>query len=117
MIVIEELRFINIPTTKMEEAIEFYTMFFDFEQTQQGSDFTELSFDTLRVRLWQKEEYTPANFPVFSFILDVDDFTEALQEIEEKQIAIHTGPYEISGGEAVQIQDPSGNLLELFYQD
>jgi predicted enzyme related to lactoylglutathione lyase len=47
----------------------------------------------------------------------VDDFTDALKELEVKKVEILKGPVMIEGGEAVLIADPDGNLIELFYNE
>jgi predicted enzyme related to lactoylglutathione lyase len=74
--------------------------------------------DKLHIKLVKTgENPINSNFPIFSFILDIDDFTEALQEIEANGIKIIAGPNEISGGENVLIADPAGNTIELYYQE
>ncbi len=55
--------------------------------------------------------------PVLSFRLDVDDFSDAITELERKKIHIVEGPITTSKGESLLFQDPSGNLIELYYEE
>lgn len=117
MIVVETLAHINVPATDIKKSLDFYTLFLDFEEVKQSEKEAVVSFNAVNLRLVKSEKLKPASYPILSFVLDVDDFTEALQEIEEKEIPIIQGPFEIEKGEAVYIQDPAGNLIELFYQE
>ncbi len=117
MIVIESFDHINLPALDLQKSIEFYTMFFDFEQVSLTEKDAIVAFDSLNIRLVKTDSNKATSLPLMSFILDVDDFTEALQEIEENNIQIVSGPFEIPGGEAVHIQDPGGNLIELYYKE
>lgn len=116
MVIIETLSHINMPAKNLQKAVEFYTQFLDFEIVEETANFAIVSFDNLQLKLdTGLEAY--AKVPVLSFLLDVDDFTEALQEIEENNIEIAKGPFEIEGGESVHVADPSGNLVELYYRE
>jgi predicted enzyme related to lactoylglutathione lyase len=118
MIVVEQLQTVNLPAPKLAETIEFYNLFFDFELIEQHEDFAILSFDNLRLKLIATEDSASNKaIPTLSFLLDVDDFTDAIQEIESNQTPVVTGPVEITGGETIHINDPSGNIIELFYQE
>lgn len=116
MVIIETLSHINMPAKNLQKAVEFYTQFLDFEVVEESGNFALVSFDNLQVRLDSGlEPY--AKVPVLSFLLDVDDFTEALQEVEQGEITIAKGPFEIEGGESVHVADPNGNLVELYYRE
>ena len=89
MIVIESFEYVNVPTENLEKSIEFYTMFLDFDTVEQGEGWAILNFEAITICL----RHTPGatadsqpnlvgNLPLLSFLLDVDDFTDALQEIE-----------------------------------
>ena len=119
MIIIESLDHINIPTADLEKSIEFYTMFLDFELVSRADDHAIISFDdVLMVNLKKSEEtLATSEYPVLSFILDVDDFTEGLQEIESGEIKIISGPVETEDGESIVIGDPAGNAIELYYKE
>lgn len=119
MIVIESLSHINLPAHNIEESVEFYSMLLDFEEVTGDADSAIITFDDqLQIKLVKTNENPiNSNFPIFSFILDIDDFTEALQEIEASKIKIISGPSEIGGGENVLIANPAGNTIELYYQE
>ncbi len=118
MLVIESLEFVNIAVTELEETIDFYTMFFDFDLIEKNDDFALLSFEQIKLKLNKKEKDSQKSentLPIFSFRMDVDDFTDALQEIDQNKIPIVSGPEGTKTGEFVHILDPGGNLIELFY--
>ena len=117
MIVIEAFHHINLPAVNLEKSKEFYTMFLDFELVSESPGKANIVFDSINLFLDEKLTEPLSSHPVFSFIMDIDDFTDALQEIEESSIEIVSGPSEIPGGECVTLKDPSGNLLELFYKE
>jgi predicted enzyme related to lactoylglutathione lyase len=116
MVIIETLSHINIPAKNLQKAVEFYTQFLDFEIVEESPTHALVSFDNLHLKLDSALEPF-AKVPVLSFLLDVDDFTEALQEVEQNSVEIAKGPFEIEGGESVQLVDPSGNLVELYYRE
>ena len=117
MIVIEALDHIKIPTTDLEKSIEFYTMLLDFELIENTDEQALITFDDkVVIKLVVVDEASTGSQPLLSFILDVDDFTEALQELEKEEgVEIVAGPNAIENGENIWIKDPSGNVLELYY--
>lgn len=116
MVLIESLQYIVIPILDIGKSLGFYNGLLDFdiieEKNEKGAlvQFGEVNFQLLKV-----EEHTPAKQPLLSCSLDVDDFTQALQDFDAEQVEVVDGPSEIPGGERVLIADPSGNLLEFFY--
>jgi len=119
MIVIESLSYLNLPTDDIEKSIEFYTNLLDFEVVESDEEQAVLSFDdNINIRLLKGGKAVSSEaIPAFSFLLDMDDFTDALQEIENSGIKIVAGPKEVKGGENLIIADPSGNVLELYYTE
>lgn len=116
MVIIETLSHINMPAKNLQKAVEFYTQFLDFEIVEESDKYALVGFDNLHLKLdTTLEAY--AKVPVLSFLLDVDDFTEALQEVEQSNVEIAKGPFEIEGGESVHLVDPSGNIVELYYRE
>ncbi|MBS0618428.1 MAG: VOC family protein [Spirochaetes bacterium] len=116
MVIIETLSHINMPAKSLQKAVEFYTQFLDFEVVEESNTTALIAFDNLHLKLDTALEVY-AKVPVLSFLLDVDDFTEALQEVEENHVEIAKGPFEIEGGESIHLIDPSGNLVELYYRE
>ena len=121
MVVIESLEHINIPSDDLKKSIEFYTLFLDFEILEETQDHVLLAFDNLNLKIISSQSKLQSseqlNLPFLSFIMDVDDFTDAIQQVEEENIPIVSGPDEKGSGEAVLIQDPGGNLIEFFYKE
>ncbi len=119
MIVIESFAFLNLPSTDIRKTIEFYSGFLDFDVLQEGPESAVLSFENIKVRFLQIQgamEF-PSDMPILSFLMDTDDFTDALQILEENNIDILSGPDPISKGEAFLVKDPSNNIVEFFYQE
>ena len=117
MIVVESLQNISLPTTDLKKSIEFYTLLFDFDLVEENESYAVMRFDNLNIKVVQGTAAQESNMPIISFILDVDDFTDALQELESNEIKIVTGPTETEKGENLMIHDPGGNLIELYYED
>lgn len=112
---IEAIQCIVIPTTNTKKSIEFYNKLLDFEIIKEEKDSVLLQFDNIQFQLLFVESLTPSNYPLFSCILDMDDFTEALQELDENEVTIVSPPAVTDSGEKVWIADPSKNIIELFY--
>lgn len=116
MIIVEGLDHVNIPVTNLEASKEFYSELFDFEVEEEDSDAVVMALDSHKLRLVKVTTVTPLPFPIVSFTMDVDDFTEAITEMEEKEISIVKGPEGSSKGEFLVLADPDKNQIEIFYQ-
>ena len=121
MVVIESLEYINIPSYDLKKSIDFYTLFLDFEVLEETQNSVLLAFDNLNLKIINFQTKPDTNsqmtLPLLSFIMDVDDFTDAIQQIEQENIPIISGPDEKGLGESILIQDPGGNLIEFFYKE
>lgn len=121
MILVEGLHHISLGCSDLATSSAFYQDLLDFELVDQGPRFAVLHLDPISIRLNQIDNYkSPVKNPgeaSLSFILDVDDFTDAISELEGKEIEIIKGPVAIEGGESILIGDPDGNLIELFYNE
>jgi catechol 2,3-dioxygenase-like lactoylglutathione lyase family enzyme len=118
MIIVEGINHVSLPVTNLKASIKFYSDLFDFEVIDDSSkDYVYMTLDPIQVKLIKVDKVEQVNkFPTISFAMDVDDFTEAIEEIEEKEIKIEKGPEGTDSGEMVVIKDPDGNLIELYYQ-
>ena len=95
---------------------------FDFEVTREfeTEDAVVLEFEGTKIKLIQDENFDGVSFdnPAFlAFSMDVDDFTDALVEFEEKEIPLVAGPAAEEGGEALFIADPDGYRIKLAYRE
>ncbi|MBI3394516.1 MAG: VOC family protein [Spirochaetia bacterium] len=121
MILVEGLHHISLGSSNLKRSIAFYRDLLDFELVEEEAKHAVVRLDPISIRLNVLDGYkarveNPGETSL-SFILDVDDFTDAIQELEDKTVAIIKGPVQIEGGEAVLIADPDGNLIELFYRE
>ncbi len=122
MIIVEGIDHINIAVTDLEVASKFYSELFDFEvlSDREGESVT-MTLDPIKICLVKVEkvqnQLSQLGLPTLSFTMDVDDFTDAINEIESKGIKIAKGPEGIEGGESLLFADPGGNLIEIYYQE
>ncbi len=121
IVILEGLHHISLGSSDLKRSIAFYTNILDFESVEESEGHAMLHLDPVHIRLNYIEGYrsrvqNPGEI-CLSFILDVDDFTDALEELESQGIEIIKGPVVIEGGESILISDPDGNLLELFYNE
>jgi len=121
MIIVEGIEYISIPVTNPEASADFYADLFDFEVIGDTSGNTvRLVLDPYQLQLVKlpstENPVSTAQIPAISFAMDVDDFTEAINEIESKEISIVRGPEANGkGGESLLFADPDNNLIEIFY--
>lgn len=116
MIIVEGLDHVNIPVSNLETSKNFYSDLFDFEVEEEDGEAVIMGLDSHKLRLVKVPQVNPTPFPMISFIMDVDDFTEAISEIEEKGIKILSGPEANGNGELLIFTDPDNNQIEIFYQ-
>lgn len=121
MVLLEGLHHISLGTADLAKATEFYRDILEFEVQEETETHAILHLDPISIRLnfidgYQVGAGSPAESSL-SFILDVDDFTNAIADLEEAGIEILEGPLAIQDGESLLIQDPDGHFLELFYQE
>jgi len=121
MILIEALHHISLGSSNLKRSIDFYTEVLGFELMEETDEYALLNMDPVRIRLnyfegYKSETSNPGQRSL-SFILDVDDFTDAIEELESNDIEILKGPVMIEGGEAILVADPDSNMIELFYKE
>jgi predicted enzyme related to lactoylglutathione lyase len=121
MIIVEGVNHINLAVTDLKAAVKFYSDLFDFEVIDDShKGHVVMTLDPIKVKLIKVEkvenQLSALKQPTVSFIMDVDDFTEAITEIEEKVIQIVRGPEATeTGGETLVFKDPDSNLIEIYY--
>ena len=121
MILLEGMHHISLGSTDLDRSIRFYRDIFDFELIEQSEQHAILRIEPFALRFnliagYQCPTKNPGETSL-AFILDMDDFTEAINELESNDIEIIKGPLAIKGGESLLVADPDGHLIELFYQD
>ncbi len=119
--IIEALHHISLGSSNIKRSVGFYTDVLGFELVEEAEGYALLHMDPVRIRLnffegYKSETANPGQRSL-SFILDVDDFTDAIEELENAGIEILKGPVMIEDGESILIADPDGNLIELFYKE
>ena len=118
---IEGLHHISLASSDIKKTLKFYTDLFDFEVLEETSQHAIIKLEPWGIRFNHiagfKSQIKNPGETSLSFILDVDDFTDAINELETKKIEIIKGPLAIESGESLLIADPDGHLIELFYQE
>jgi catechol 2,3-dioxygenase-like lactoylglutathione lyase family enzyme len=121
MIIIEGIDHISIPVTNLKVSSKFYSDLFDFEVTEKTDTYMLLFHEVISIRLVLTDAVnTSASsklIPLLSFSMDVDDFTEAISELEASSIKILKGPETTNEGEYIIFPDPDNHLIEIFYND
>ncbi|MCB1173133.1 MAG: VOC family protein [Leptospiraceae bacterium] len=121
MILLESIHHISMGSADLARTVAFYEGILDFELVEQSDAHVILYLDPIALRFNLVDDYEGRNAhpreSALAFILDVDDFTNAINDLEESEIEILEGPIAIEGGESLLIQDPDGHFLELFYRE
>ncbi len=121
MILLEGMHHISLGSANLARTAKFYCELFDFELIEEAEKYSLLHLGALHIRFNHIPSYESTiknpGETSFAFVLDVDDFTEAIHELEEREIEIIKGPVPIESGESLLIADPDGHLIELFYQE
>ncbi|MEJ5360949.1 MAG: VOC family protein [Spirochaetota bacterium] len=119
MIVIENVDHIGITVSDLDRSIEFYSDLFDFEVVERASNSGEayIKVGDILIKLAEVKDYkAPENSKShICFYIDEEDFDDAIDELEEKNIPIVFGPENIRKGRLVVFTDPDGNKIELRY--
>jgi len=117
MIVIESISYLGLTVSNLENAIKFYRDLFDFEVIENNSNQAFIKEGDIIISLYEAEKYktqTDSKNRV-SFIVDEDDFEDAVDELNAKNIPIVSGPENIRKGRSVVFLDPDGNQIELCH--
>lgn len=119
MIVIESINHVAITVSNLEKSIQFYRDMFDFEVVEKyntsGQAF--LRMGEILLSLNEEEGYTcpDESKNCISFYVDEEDFDDAIDEINELEIEIVSGPENKRYGRSLVFLDPDGNRIELSY--
>ncbi|MBP7737194.1 MAG: VOC family protein [Spirochaetes bacterium] len=119
MIVIESINHIGISVSNLEESVKFYKELFDFDTIDKasGPGITFIRVADITIGLYEVPGYKNADGTKnrISFYVDEEDFEDAVDEIQERDIEIIFGPEDIRKGKTVVFLDPDGNQIELSY--
>ena len=122
MIILESFEHVHLTVKNLEVAKKFYGELFDFEviQEYESQNAVLIELENIRIKLLEDTDFKGAekeNTVYMSFGMDVDDFTDALEELEEKEVPLINGPLAEDGGECVYIADPDGYKIKLAYRE
>ncbi len=119
MIVIESVNHIGITVSNLEEGVKFYRDLFDFEIIEKLSSpgLAFMRVADINIGLYEMPGFKNNDGArnSVSFFVDEEDFEDAVEELEEKNIKIIHGPENIRKGKMVVFLDPDGNQIELSY--
>lgn len=117
MIVIESINHLGLTVSNLENSINFYKELFDFEVIENNAKQAFIKEGDIIICLQEEENYKSQGNTKnrVSFIVDEDDFEDAIDELNAKNIPIISGPENIRKGQSVVFLDPDGNQIELCY--
>jgi catechol 2,3-dioxygenase-like lactoylglutathione lyase family enzyme len=117
MIVIESINYLGLTVSNIENSIKFYKELFDFEVIDNSGKQAIIREGDIILSLYEVENYKSQESSKnrVSFILDEDDFEDAVDELKEKNIPIIFGPENIRKGQSVVFLDPDANQIEICY--
>lgn len=119
MIVIESVDHVGLTVSNLDRSIEFYRDLFDFEIMEKFADTRQafLRVGDIVIGLYEVEGYKNQGGTKnhLSFYIDEEDFDDAVDEINEKEIPIVFGPDNLRKGKSVVFLDPDGNQIEICY--
>ncbi len=113
-----------VPVNDREQAVEFYTRIFGFEDLGEVGPFLAVRVnDTLNLDFQKSEDFRSIHY---AFAMESGEFDAAFQRIKDSGIKFGDGPRtqeNMQGpgvtvgsqgdGKAVYFKDPSGHLLEI----
>ena len=119
MIIIESINHIGLTVSNLEDSMNFYKELFDFEVVEKISNSGQafMKMGDMLIALNEVEGYQcqeDADYSI-SFFVDEEDFEDALDELDEQEIEIVSGPENIRNGQSVIFLDPDANRIELAY--
>jgi catechol 2,3-dioxygenase-like lactoylglutathione lyase family enzyme len=119
MIVIESINHIGISVSNLEESVKFYRELFDFDLIDKASGpglafmrVADISIGLYKAPGFKKSEGSKHRI---AFYVDEEDFEDAIDELNEREIEIVFGPENIRKGKTVVFLDPDGIQIELSY--
>ncbi len=113
-----------VPVIDREQAVEFYSRIFGFEDLGAVGPFLAVRVnDSLNFDFSQSDDFRSIHY---AFAMESDEFEEAFQRIKDSKIPYGDSPYaqdNMQGpgitlgsqgdGKAVYFKDPSGHVLEI----
>ncbi len=117
MIVIESINYLGLTVSNLEMSTKFYRDLFDFEVIDNSAKQAIIREGDIIITLYEVENFKNQENSKnrVSFILDEDDFEDAIDELKTKNIPIIFGPENIRKGQSVVFLDPDANQIEICY--
>ncbi len=117
MIVIESINHLGLTVSNLENSVNFYKELFDFDIIENNANQVYIKEGDIILCLEEEQDYKNQKNTKnrVSFLIDEDDFDDAVDELKEKNIPIVFGPENIRKGQSVVFLDPDGNQIELCY--
>ena len=113
-----------VPVRDREQAVQFYTRIFGFEDLGEVGPFLAVRVnDTLNLDFRESDDFSSIHY---AFAMDPDEFETAFARIRESGISYGDGPRSMDNmqgpgmtagakgqGKAVYFKDPNGHVLEI----
>lgn len=107
----------GLTVSNLENSVKFYKDLFDFEVIENNDQQAVIKEGDIILTLYEVGNYKnqESSKNRVSFAVDEDDFEDAVDELNQKDIPIVFGPENIRKGQMVVFLDPDGNQIELCY--
>ena len=113
-----------VPVRDRQEAVEFYSRIFDFDDLGEVGPFLAVRVnDTLNLDFRQSNDFRSIHY---AFAMAPDEFEAAFARVRESGMPYGDGPYDMENmkgpgmtagakglGKAVYFKDPNGHVLEI----
>jgi catechol 2,3-dioxygenase-like lactoylglutathione lyase family enzyme len=117
MIIVEEINHISLAVSNLEKSLEFFRDVFYFD-TVEKKDKTEayLMIGDIKLRLKESADVNPNPDTYVSFNIDMQDFDDVADELEDKKIDFQEIEDKEDGPKII-FSDPDGNKFAISYKE
>lgn len=123
----ENYVYVRYIVNDVKQCVDFYTNFFGFKVEMQppSNGFAMLSYGNLRLLMNKpgagggagqtlSDNSVPAPGGWNRIQVRVEDLEKKIDELKSKEVTFRNEMVKGNGGNQILLQDPSGNLIELF---
>ena len=116
MIIFEGVNHISFAVSNLEKSLEFYRDIFFFDTVEKKAEKGEayLTIGDMKLRLKETKDIAERSAESYiSFNIDMQDFDDALDELDDR--GIKYDELDDEDGRRIVLSDPDGNQLAISY--